>query len=158
MDQPPATIRELAYVPARFVAEAFGAKVEWNADTRTMTITLAETAGPAAGGGAPAGAPTVLAPQEGDNVGTRVDVSIKTTPGVLQVIWTVVKDAGTGEVLRTVPGIRHLPNDDGTYQGGIATPRISFGEKQVPVKYDLHFRNGPNDGDPETVVHVVPNN
>jgi hypothetical protein len=101
-------------------------------------------------------APTVLTPKEGDKVGTRIDFSITTTPGVLQVIWTVVKNADTGEVLSTVPGIRHYPKDDGTYAGGIAAPHVDFGDKTVAIKYELHFRNGPNDGDPQTVVNVLP--
>jgi hypothetical protein len=156
LDVPPQLINDRTYVPVRFPAEAFGAQVRWDAGTQTVTITLPETAGPPEGGGAPAGAPVVLVPREGDRVGTRIDFSIKTTPGVEQVIYTLVHKAGTNEVISNVPGIRHLPNADGTYQGGIATPRLVVEGQRVPVWYEIHFRNGPNDGDPETVVKVYP--
>ncbi len=156
LDVPPQLINDRTYVPVRFPAEAFGAQVSWDAATQTVTITLPESAGEPAGGGTPTGAPVVLVPREGDRVGTRIDFSIKTTPGVEQVIYTIVHKADTGEVISNVPGIRHLPNPDGTYQGGIATPRLVVEGKKIPVWYEVHFRNGPNDGDPETVVKVYP--
>ncbi len=157
LDVPSRLINERTYIPVRFPAEAFGAEVRWDGATQTVFIVLAETAGPPAGGGLPQGAPIVLAPQNGARVGTRTEVSIRTTPGVQQVIWTVVFNADSGEVLDTVPGIRHLPNEDGTYRGAIATPRISVGDTRVPLRYEIHFRNGPNPGDPETVITVYPN-
>jgi len=157
LDVPPRLINERTYIPVRFPAEAFGAEVRWDGATQTVFIALPETAGPPAGGGIPQGPPLVLAPQNGARVGTRTEVSIRTTPGVEQVIWTVVFNADSGEVLDTVPGIRHLPNADGTYRGAIATPRISVGDTRVPLRYEIHFRNGPDPGDPETVVVVFPN-
>ena len=102
-------------------------------------------------------APVVLMPHADDYVGTRTEVSIQTTPGVLQVIYTLVRRVDNGEVIDNVPGIRHYPADDGSYQGAIATPRISVGDRTVEIYYEIHFRNGPNDGDPETVVTVYPN-
>lgn len=155
---PAQLINDRSYVPVRFPAEAFGGQVNWEEETRTVVITLAETAGPAEGGGTPQGPPVVLTPRDGDRVGPRINFSIRTTPGVEQVIYTLVKNADTGELVPNgmVPGIRHLPQPDGTYSGGIAAPRISFGDKEVPVKYEIHFRNGPNEGDPETIVVVYP--
>ena len=163
LDVPPQLINESTYMPVRFPAEAFGAHVGWDQATRTVTITLPLVApvvppepapvAPMAGGH---GAPQVYAPREGQRVGTRTEVSIKATPGVLQVIWTEVCRSDTDEMIRSVPGIRHLPKADGSYHGGIATPRISFGE-DVPLRYEVHFRNGPNPGDPETIVNCYPN-
>ncbi len=163
LDVPPQLIGGSTYMPVRFPAEAFGAYVGWNGATQTVTITLPGAgsppppaqqppSAPAVSGSSP---PIVYAPREGQKVGTRTEVSIKTTPGVLQVIWSEVRRADTGELLKKVPGIRHLPNADGTYQGSIATPRISFGV-DVPIRYEIHFRNGPNEGAPETVINCYP--
>ncbi len=101
-------------------------------------------------------APTVTIPKEGDRVGTRIEVSLRATPGTLQVIWTEVFRGDTGEKLRDIPGIRHVADAQGNYTGAIAMPRISFGEMDAPLYYVIHFRNGPNKGDPETTVKVYP--
>ncbi len=159
LDVPARLIAGHTYVPVRFPAEAFGADVGWNQATQTVSISLAVPPGattPTSTQGVHVGAPIVYSPRNGDRLGTRTEFSIKATPGVLQTIWTVVKRADTGEVLRKVPGIRHLPKADGTYQGAIATPRVALGDRSVPLRYEIHFRNGPNAGDPETVVTCYP--
>ncbi len=159
LDIPARLIAGHTYVPVRFPAEAFGAQVGWNQATLTVSISLAVPPGqmvPAGAHGVHTGAPIVYSPRNGDRLGTRTEFSIKATPGVLQVIWTVVKRTDTGEVLREVTGIRHLPQADGTYQGAIATPRVSLGDRSVELRYEIHFRNGPNAGDPETVVTCYP--
>jgi len=159
LDVPARLIAGHTYVPVRFPAEAFGANVGWNQATQTVSISLAVPPGetvPAGTQSVHAGAPIVYSPRNGDRLGTRTEFSIKATPGVLQEIWTVVKRADTEEVLRNVPGIRHLPKADGTYQGAIATPRVAMGDRSVQVRYEIHFRNGPNAGDPETVVTCYP--
>jgi hypothetical protein len=161
LDVPPQIINGYTYVPVRFPAEAFGAEVGWNAGTQTVMITHGMINQPVDGGGPPPmsggpGAPIVYQPQNGDSMNpTRMEISIKTTPGVLQVIYTNVYRTDTGEFLSSVPGIRHMPNAQGMYSGAIATPRISIGA-DVPLRYEIHFRNGPNDGDPETVVTCYP--
>jgi len=160
LDVPAQLINGHTYVPVRFPAEAFGADVGWNQSTQTVSISLAVPPGatvPAGAQGVHAGAPIVYAPRDGDQLGTRTEFSIKATPGVLQEIWTIVKRTDTGEVLRDVPGIRHLPKADGTYQGAIATPRVALGDRSVQLRYEIHFRNGSNAGDPETVVTCYPN-
>jgi len=158
LDVPPQLIGGSTYMPVRFPAEAFGADVGWHGPTQTVSIALAGLPGAAAAQQPSApqgGAPIVYYPRDGDRVGTRIEVSIKSTPGVLQVIWTEVYRTDTNEILKMVPGIRHLTKPDGTYQGGIAGPRISFGD-DVPLRYEIHFRNGPNDGDPETIGDCYP--
>ncbi len=160
LDVPPRLIAGHTYVPVRFPAEAFGANVGWNQATQTVSISLAIPPGataPVGAQGVHTGGPLVYSPRNGDRLGTRTEFSIKATPGVLQEIWTVVKRADTGEVLKDVPGIRHLPKADGTYQGAIATPRVAMGDRSVKLRYEIHFRNGPNAGDPETVVTCYPN-
>jgi len=159
LDVPARLIAGHTYVPVRFPAEAFGADVGWNQATQTVSISLAVPPGatvPAGAHGVHAGAPIVYSPRNGDRLGTRTEFSIKATPGVLQEIWTLVKRADTGEQLRNVPGIRHLPKADGTYQGAIATPRVALGDRTVQLRYEIHFRNGTNAGDPETVVTCYP--
>jgi len=159
LDVPAQLISGHTYVPVRFPAEAFGANVGWDQATQTVSISLAVPPGvtvPAGAQGVHTGGPIVYSPRNGDRLGTRTEFSIKATPGVLQEIWTVVKRADTGEVLREVPGIRHLPKVDGTYQGAIATPRVAMGDRSVQLRYEIHFRNGPNASDPETVVTCYP--
>jgi hypothetical protein len=156
LDVPAQLIGGRTYVPVRFPAEAFGADVGWTQATQTVTISLAGLPGQPPPAGGQAGAPIVYAPRNGDLVGTRTEVSIQSTPGVMQVIWTEVKRTDTGEVLRSVPGIRHLTKADGSYSGAIATPRIAIGDEGVQLRYEIHFRNGPNEGDPVTVVTCYP--
>ncbi len=156
LDVAPQLIKGHTYVPVRFPAEAFGAQVGWDQTTQTVTIALAGLpGGPVVG--PQAGAPVVHFPRNGDLVGTRTEIRITATPGVMQVIWTEVKRTDTGEVLRVVPGIRHLPKADGTYRGAIATPRVVLGERDVEIRYEIHFRNGPNESDPQTMVTCYPN-
>lgn len=159
LDVPPKLINGHTYVPVRFPAEAFGAEVGWEPTTQTVTIALAALPGqpaPPPAEGSHVGAPLVYSPQEGDRLGPRTEISLKSTPGIIQVIWTDVKRVDTGKVLRSVPGIRHLTKADGTYQGAIATPRIFLGERDEDILYEIHFRNGPNPGDPETVIICYP--
>jgi hypothetical protein len=101
------------------------------------------------------GAPTVLAPRDGDAIATRMEFEIRTTPRAVQVIWTDVFRADNGELIDQVPAIRHLSMADGTYRGAGAAPRVYLGLK-ADVRYVIHFRNGANEGDPETIVNAVP--
>jgi hypothetical protein len=67
----------------------------------------------------------------------------------------VVYNAATGEQLRTVPGIRHRNEEDGSFNFRIATPRLSFGNTQdpPPLSYEVHVYTLREDGSkgPETV-------
>jgi hypothetical protein len=48
---------------------------------------------------------------------------------------TEVYDQETGELLGRIPGIRHRPNQDGSFHFRVATPRISFGtDAQIVYK------------------------
>jgi hypothetical protein len=107
------------------------------------------------GSGTPGGPPTVLAPADGARLGPRTEVRLKATAGVLQVIWGDVIRTDTGEVVSKVPGIRHMPEADGSYSGAIATPRPRLG-RDIPVQFRLNFRNGANPGDPTTTITGYP--
>lgn len=159
LDVAPRLIKGHTYVPVRFPAEAFGAQVGWEPATQTVTIALAtlpSQPAPLPVPGSQVGAPIVYFPQAGDRLGPRTEISLRATPGVVQAIWTDVKRVDTGRVLRSVPGIRHLTKADGTYRGAIATPRIFLGERNEDILFEIHFRNGPNPGDPETVIICYP--
>jgi hypothetical protein len=39
IDAPPINVKGRVMVPLRFIAEPFGAKVDWNAETKVITIT-----------------------------------------------------------------------------------------------------------------------
>ncbi len=38
LDQPPVIVDSRTFIPIRFISEAFGAEVQWNGDTKTVTI------------------------------------------------------------------------------------------------------------------------
>lgn len=70
---------------------------------------------------------TVTEPQEGAEVGPATEVIGQAPPGSLVIIITEVYDEESGDLLRKIPGIRHRPNEDGSFHFRVATPRISFG-------------------------------
>ncbi|HYF91799.1 MAG TPA: stalk domain-containing protein [Symbiobacteriaceae bacterium] len=57
LDQPPQVVEGRTLVPARFVAEALGARVTWDGATQTVNIASAQVAGPGPGPDRPAPAP-----------------------------------------------------------------------------------------------------
>jgi hypothetical protein len=98
----------------------------------------------------------VTQPRNGDVVGASVDVVGSAQPGALVVIWTEVYKRQTGELVRSVPGIRHKTEPDGSFHVRIATPRVFLGE-DVPLVYKLHVRAdyGGNQSKP-VVIEIHP--
>ncbi|NPV46091.1 MAG: hypothetical protein HPY69_03970 [Armatimonadetes bacterium] len=106
----------------------------------------------------PPGGVTLVQPRDGDVVGPSIEVKGQAAPGEVIVIFTVVYNAATGEKLRTVPGIRHRNEEDGSFSFRVATPRLSFGnaENPPPLSYEMHVhtvRAGGSKG-PETVLKL----
>ena len=58
--------------------------------------------------------------------------------GSLVIIVTEVYDQDTGALLGKIPGIRHRPNQDGSFHFRVATPRIFMGtETQLVYKMNV---------------------
>ena len=102
-------------------------------------------------------APVVTKPREGQTVGPNVDIEGRAQPGALVVIHTEVYDNTTNEMLRDVPGIRHLSGEGGKFAFRIATPRVFIGDN-VPLRYEIHVKAATADRQysAETIIVVNP--
>jgi hypothetical protein len=98
--------------------------------------------------------PTVDTPRNGEALGPSYDITGRMPYKAFIVVMTDCLRADTGEVLRSVPGIRHLTEADGTFHFRCASPRVSFGEKQTPLVYRVRCFEMSQDGGagPEAVV------
>jgi hypothetical protein len=98
--------------------------------------------------------PTVTTPKAGDLLGPNYDIEGSMPSRAFLVVMTDVMRTDTGEVLRSVPGIRHWTNQDGTFHFRCASPRVAIGEKDMPLKYKIRvFQATQNEGNgPETQI------
>jgi len=99
-------------------------------------------------------APVVNMPREGDALGPNYEIGGYMPYKAFLVVLTDVITA-QGELLRTVPGIRHWTNDDGSFRFRVASPRVSIGDKKTVVWYRIRvFELGPNgEKGPERVIN-----
>ncbi len=125
--------------------------------TRYMPVTLTANPAPAvAAAPPPTEAPVVTSPKEGDRVGPNFDVVGTAQPTAVVVISIDIVDAQTGEVIRSIPGNRHLPEPSGAFNLRIAAPRPPD-DNQRPFVYRVHIRSeGMNFKSPETLINVYP--
>ncbi len=153
LDAPPILLGGSTMVPLRFVAEATGADVEWDGVTRSVLITTGGGVPTVVeGGGLPA--PTVTSPGSGDTVGPNVVVHGQSVPGALIRIVTYVYRRDTGELIRTVPGIRHDVWADGGFEFRIATPEVRNLDLE-DLYYDIHVTGIKGGAESEaTVIRV----
>jgi hypothetical protein len=107
-------------------------------------------------GSASADAVRLTKPVNGDSVGPSMEIAGSVAPNALVVVYTTVVRADTNEQLKDVPGIRHRAESTGSFSFRIATPRVSFGTKDVQVRYIVHAYVLKDDGKkgPETTVTV----
>lgn len=99
---------------------------------------------------------TVTSPSEGDALGPNYDISGRASGRVLLVVLTDVVNAQTSDVIRTVPGIRHYANADGSFHFRVASPRVSIGEKQMGVSYRIRvFEASRGENGPETTINAT---
>lgn len=98
--------------------------------------------------------PTISTPRNGDALGPSYDITGHMPQQAFLVVLTDVVRADTGEVLRTVPGIRHWTEADGTFHFRCASPRVSIGERDTPLTYRIRcFEVAPNGAmGPEAIV------
>jgi hypothetical protein len=99
-------------------------------------------------------APTVNIPVAGAALGPNYDVMGSMPYRAFLVVMTDAVNAGTGEVLRSVPGIRHWTADDGTFHFRVASPRVSIGEKDTNLIYRVRVFEATPAGatGPETII------
>lgn len=99
--------------------------------------------------------PSVTMPAAGAKLGPNYDVMGNAGHRAFLVVMTDVLNADTGEVLRSVPGIRHWTADDGSFHFRVASPRVSIGEKNTPLKYRVRVFEMTKEGaQGETVVEA----
>ena len=97
-------------------------------------------------------APQVTTPTAGAALGPNYDLLGSATHKAFLIVLTdvVTRD---GTLLRTVPGIRHWTNADGTFHFRVASPRVSIGEKETRVQYRVRvFEASQTAKGPETVI------
>lgn len=100
--------------------------------------------------------PIIHAPKNGEKVGPSTLVEGVAEPESVVVIQTEVYDQSTGEFLKMVPGHRHAPEPDGSFSLLVSTPRVAIGEKDIPLRYEIHVFTVTRDGgkSPEAIVTV----
>jgi hypothetical protein len=98
--------------------------------------------------------PTIQAPSEGAALGPNYDISGSMPYRAFLVVITDCVRTDTGEVLGSVPGIRHYTNSDGRFQFRCASPRVSIGDVKTPLEYRVRCfeTNASGDKGPEAVV------
>jgi hypothetical protein len=98
--------------------------------------------------------PNVNAPRNGDSLGPSYGIAGYMPYKAFLVVMTDAVRADTGEVLRSVPGIRHWTNDDGTFSFRCASPRVSIGHRETPLVYRVRCFEMTASGvsGPETVI------
>ncbi len=108
---------------------------------------------------APPGQDTIVVtqPADGATVGPSIEVVGKTGSNQLVVSYILAFRVDTGEQVRNVPGFRGKSKETGDFACRVATPRISFGDQKVQVRYELHVYVSRPDGTrgPETVVNLA---
>lgn len=97
--------------------------------------------------------PTINTPAAGDALGPNYDIAGAMPYKAFLVVITDCVRTDTGEVLQSVPGIRHWTKADGTFQFRCASPRIFLGD-DIPLVYRVRCYETDRTGatGPEAVV------
>ena len=98
-------------------------------------------------------APTVTTPTNGAKIGPNVDVAGSTVGKQFVIVITDVYLKGKDKPIKSVPGIRHWTNDDGTFAVRIATPRVPWAPSaDLTYKIRVFTQRPGEEASPETVV------
>ena len=97
--------------------------------------------------------PTVQVPNEGDLLGPNYDIVGSMPYKALLVVMTDCVRTDTGELLGSVPGIRHWTRPDGSFHFRCASPRV-FGKPDIHLTYRIRVyeTNARRQNGPEAVV------
>ena len=107
---------------------------------------------------AQAQAPTVTFPKNGDGIGPATDVIGNLGHKGLIVIITDVYNTGEQATARSVPGIRHYTEANGSFSFHVAAPRHQQGQTgSLIYKIRVFELRGPGNPGPETVITVHSN-
>lgn len=101
--------------------------------------------------------PTIQTPAQGTALGPNYDISGSMPHRAFLVVVTDCIRTDTGEVLRSVPGIRHWTNSDGSFTFRCASPRVAYGEVGLALEYRVRcFETNASGGNgPEAVVNCT---
>ena len=133
---PPRNLSGRVHIPLRFAGEALGRTVDYQGDRIVLTggvpivvlLIAGEATGvPAAGTPQPtaqnaSGALAITSPTEGQRVPPRIEVYGTAPGGTMIVVNTEARAQDDGHLLKTVPGLRHSVNADGTWHVAVAAP------------------------------------
>ena len=99
--------------------------------------------------------PTIQVPAQGAALGPNYDISGSMPHRAFLIVITDCVRTDTGEVLGSVPGIRHWTNSDGNFKFRCASPRVAYGEAGVTLEYRVRcFEATASSGNgPEAVVN-----
>jgi hypothetical protein len=99
--------------------------------------------------------PTIRTPAQGTALGPSYEISGHMPYRAFLVVVTDCIRTDTGEVLRSVPGIRHWTNNDGSFTFRCASPRIAYGGVGLALEYRVRcFETNASGGTgPEAVVN-----
>ncbi len=99
--------------------------------------------------------PTIRVPAEGASLGPNFEISGSMPYRAFLVVVTDCIRVDTGEVLETVPGIRHWTNRDGSFQFRCASPRVAYGQDGLTLEYRVRCfeTNANHQNGPEAVVN-----
>lgn len=159
LDVPPRVRNGATYIPLRFVAEAWGERVEYLGDRiklPTIGLTLlirGEAEGPAQPRGGGVSRPlAIISPTEGATVGPRIEVYGTAPGGSMLILETEVRGQAENDLLKVVPGIRHEVPLDGNWHFSIAAPTLPPNITK-PLYYVIraYYEMGGRTSDPVTV-------
>lgn len=101
--------------------------------------------------------PTVNEPVAGAALGPNYEILGSLSYRALVVVLTDAVLAETGELLATVPGIRHYTNEDGTFHFRCASPRVARGYRGTELRYRIRVFTMDAEGNkgPERVINCT---
>lgn len=121
--------------------------------TRLLTVVLLVSVLTATGAALAMDKPTINMPVAGASLGPNYDISGSMPYKAFLVVMTDCVRSDTGELVGSVPGIRHYTNSDGSFAFRCASPRIAVGE-DIPLVYRVRCfeTNASGEKGPEAVV------
>jgi len=171
---PPRNLAGRVHIPLRFAGEALGRTVDYQGDRVVLTggvpivvlLITGEAPGVPAAAGSQAPPPppppaqnanaalAITSPTEGQRVPSRIEVYGTAPGGTMIVVNTEARAQDDGHLLKTVPGLRHSVNADGTWHVAVAAPKLAANVSE-PLYYVVKaYYATPGFKSPEVSVTV----